>query len=63
MVKIRTEVDGYRGEGSGPTEIACPELIISISVTRVQAVLGCAISVPDWCLVLLCVPDRCLVLL
>ena len=51
------------GEGRGSTEIACPELIISVSVIRVQAVLGCAISVPDWCLVLLGVPDRCLVLL
>ena len=60
MVKIQTEVDGYRG-GCDGKEIHrnwMSTAIISISVIRVQCsrqVSGSAINVPDWFLVLLSV--------
>ena len=62
MVKVQTEVDGYRGEGKGIHRNWMSTSIISISVIRVQTVSqtgvwfcyqcsrlvpGSAISVPE----------------
>ena len=57
MVKIQTKVDGYRGgEREGILRNWMSRAIINITVIRIQCsrqVSGSAISVPDWCLVLL----------
>ena len=68
MVKILTEVDGYRGKGEGILRNWMSRAIISISVIRAQTVFqtgvwlcckcsrqvsGSAVSVPDRYLVLL----------
>ena len=61
MVKIQTEVEGYRGEGIHRNWMSTTA--ISISVIRVQTVLqtaaGSAISVSDRCLAYDSNDDEC----
>ena len=53
MVKMQTEVDGYRGEGGevDPQKLDVHSYYESRECSRQAS--ASAISVPDWCLVLL----------